>query len=126
MNTIEEIVCPTETTLKIIGGRWKVLILWQLLSGTRRFGELRRALHGITEKMLTQQLRELEHDGIVHREIYREVPPRVEYSLTARGETLRPVLEAVHIWGLEYLRQTSGLIEDKLKVAVKNGTTVEE
>lgn len=106
MNASEPLVCATETTLKIIGGRWKVLILWQLLSGTRRFGELRRALNGITEKMLTQQLRELEADGVVHREIYREVPPRVEYSLTPHGESLRSILEAIHCWGENHLQES--------------------
>jgi len=105
METEQSLICPTETTLKIIGGRWKVLILWQLQSGTRRFGELRRLVTGITEKMLTQQLRELERDGLVHREIYREVPPRVEYSLTPRGESLRPILVAIHSWGSDYLGQ---------------------
>jgi len=111
MDDAHPLICPTETTLKIIGGRWKVLILWQLQSGTRRFGELRRLVSGITEKMLTQQLRELEQDGLVHREIYREVPPRVEYSLTPRGESLRPILEAIHSWGTDYL-SSDGVIDE--------------
>src|SRR5687768_8325268 len=122
VNILEGKVCPTETTLKIIGGRWKVLILWQLVSGTRRFGELRRLVSGITEKMLTQQLRELEQDGIVHREIYREVPPRVEYSLTPRGDSLRPILEAIHCWGSEYLEEVGAAKDDTDKLPSQNVT----
>ncbi|MDX2255140.1 MAG: helix-turn-helix domain-containing protein [Pseudanabaenaceae cyanobacterium bins.39] len=95
--------CPVEATLKAIGGRWKVLILHQLFNGTKRFGELHRSLHGITQKMLTQQLREMEHDGLIHREIYMQVPPKVEYSLTPLGKTLRPVLDVMHLWGKKYL-----------------------
>ncbi|MCU0526448.1 MAG: winged helix-turn-helix transcriptional regulator [Elainella sp. Prado103] len=87
----------------MIGGRWKVLILRELLSGVKRFNQLHRALQGITQKMLTQQLRELEDDGIIHREVYLQVPPKVEYSLTATGETLKPILEAMHQWGATYL-----------------------
>jgi DNA-binding HxlR family transcriptional regulator len=92
--------CPAERTLDIIGGRWKVLILWQLFQGERRFSELFRALDGITQKMLTQQLRELEKDGIVHRQVYPQIPPKVEYSLTSLGESLKPVVEAMCEWGL--------------------------
>lgn len=91
--------CPAEATLHVIGGRWKVLILWHLLAGTKRFSELRRAMDGVTQKMLTQQLREMERDGVVSRRVYAEVPPRVEYSLTDRGATLRPVVEAMCAWG---------------------------
>ncbi|NJK60179.1 MAG: helix-turn-helix transcriptional regulator [Oscillatoriales cyanobacterium SM2_1_8] len=97
--------CPTapvELTLDLIGGRWKVLILHELFAGTRRFGQLHRALSGITQKMLTQQLRELERDGLVHRQIYAQVPPKVEYSLTPLGQTLQPVLDALHAWGRTY------------------------
>jgi DNA-binding HxlR family transcriptional regulator len=102
--------CAVETTLNIIDGRWKVLILRELFAGTMRFAQLRRALQGVTQKMLTQQLRELEADGIVHRQVYPEVPPRVEYSLTPLGESLWSVLEAMHNWGLHY--QTSQGIVD--------------
>ena len=91
--------CPAEVTLEIIGGRWKVPILWHLTQGTRRFSELRRALTGITQKMLTQQLRELEADGIVNRKVYPQVPPKVEYSLTMEGKTLKPVVEIMCKWG---------------------------
>jgi DNA-binding HxlR family transcriptional regulator len=92
--------CPAERTLDIIGGRWKVLILWQLFQGEKRFSELFRALDGITQKMLTQQLRELEKDGIVHRQVYPQIPPKVEYSLTPLGESLRPIVDAMCEWGL--------------------------
>ncbi len=94
--------CPVEITLRVIGGRWKVLILRELLTGTKRFGQLHRSLNGITQKMLTQQLREMEDDGIVHREVYLQVPPKVEYSLTELGTSLHLVLDAMHQWGLKH------------------------
>lgn len=94
--------CHVETTLKLIGGRWKVLILRELTNGIKRFGELHRGLDGITQKMLTQQLREMEGDGIISREVYPQVPPKVEYSLTPLGESLKPVLKAMHEWGAQY------------------------
>ncbi|ELS31769.1 MULTISPECIES: winged helix-turn-helix transcriptional regulator [Pseudanabaena] len=97
--------CAVEATLEAIGGKWKVLILHELFNGTKRFGEVHRNLRGITQKMLTQQLREMERDGLVHREVYMQVPPKVEYSLTALGKTLQPVLEAMHLWGKRYLEQ---------------------
>ena len=99
----KDIRCPAETTLGIIGGKWKLLILRELLSGVNRFGELRRRLSGISEKMLAQHLRELESDDIIARKIYPEVPPRVEYSLTASGKTLKPLIDGLHEWGLEHL-----------------------
>jgi DNA-binding HxlR family transcriptional regulator len=92
--------CPAEVTLAVIGGRWKVLLLYHLFPGVMRFSELRRALPGITQKMLTQQLREMERDGIVHRTVYAQVPPKVEYTLTPRGQSLRPVVQAMCRWGL--------------------------
>jgi DNA-binding HxlR family transcriptional regulator len=94
-----ETKCPAETTLQIIGGRWKILILYHLFQGVKRFSELQHALPGISQKMLTQQLREMERDGLVHREVYAQVPPKVEYSLTFLGETLKPVIEAMCEWG---------------------------
>lgn len=97
--------CTVESTLKVIGGRWKVLILRELFQGVKRFGELHRALNGITQKMLTQQLREMEQDGIIHREVYLQVPPKVEYSLTDLGKTLQPILDAMHTWGNRYLQE---------------------
>ena len=99
--------CPTETTIDVIGGRWKVIVLWELARGVRRFGELHRALAGVTAKMLTQQLRELEKDGVVSRKVYAEVPPKVEYALTPLGETLRPILDGMDAWGRRYLRSAS-------------------
>lgn len=91
-------------TVRVVGGRWKVLILQCLFKGTCRFSELRRELHGITQKVLTQQLRELESDGIVARQVFAEVPPRVEYSLTSSGKSLWPVLRAMHAWGSAQVR----------------------
>jgi DNA-binding HxlR family transcriptional regulator len=96
------LTCAVETTLNVIGGRWKVLIIRELMDGVKRFGELQRSLHGITQKMLTQQLREMEDDGIVHREIYPQIPPKVEYSLTPLGESLQPILQAMHEWGIKH------------------------
>lgn len=91
--------CPVEVTLKIIGGKWKCVILWWLRRGTKRFGELKQLIPEITQQVLTQQLRELEADGLIHRQAYREAPPRVEYSLTAHGETVRPITELMCDWG---------------------------
>lgn len=91
--------CPIERTLGVIGGVWKVIIIRELLSGTRRYGSLHRAIGGVTHKMLTQQLRELEHDGVVHRKVYHQIPPKVEYSLTSVGLELAPILKAMHGWG---------------------------
>ncbi|WP_414578993.1 winged helix-turn-helix transcriptional regulator [Anabaena sp. CCY 9402-a] len=98
----ERLTCEVETTLKVIGGRWKVLIIRELLSETKRFGELQRSLPGITQKMLTQQLRELEEDGIIHREVYAQIPPKVEYSLTPLGKSLQPILYAMHEWAVKH------------------------
>jgi DNA-binding HxlR family transcriptional regulator len=93
--------CPAEITLAVIGGRWKVLILYQLFQSVKRFSELQRAIGGITQKMLTQQLREMERDGIVLRTVFAQVPPKVEYRLTPRGESLKPVVNAMCRWGLQ-------------------------
>ncbi|GAB4472560.1 MAG: transcriptional regulator [Cyanobacteria bacterium J069] len=105
--------CAVETTIAIIGGRWKVLILRELLGGVKRFNELHRSLSGITQKMLTQQLREMEDDGIVHREVYQQVPPKVEYSLTPLGQSLEPILAVMHEWGERYLRAVSNRDKDR-------------
>ncbi|HRN69895.1 MAG TPA: helix-turn-helix domain-containing protein [Candidatus Woesebacteria bacterium] len=98
--------CTTESvgvTLRVIGGKWKPLILWHLSENPIRFGELMRKMPGITQKMLTQQLRELEDDGLVIRKLYPEVPPRVEYSLSDYGKTLGPVLQAMSDWGRKHV-----------------------
>lgn len=92
--------CPVEATLNIIGGKWKGIALYHLLDGTMRFNELKRSAGTVTQRMLTKQLRELEADGIVHRHVYAQVPPKVEYSLTEKGESLRPILLALKEWGL--------------------------
>lgn len=95
-------LCGLDAAVDVIAGKWKVLILWELgAHGVRRFGELRRELVGVSEKMLVQHLREMEADGLVHREVYREVPPRVEYSLTEPGRSLNTALEPLGDWGAE-------------------------
>ena len=94
--------CPVETTLTMISDKWKVLILRDLLTGTKRFGELKKSLTGVSQKVLTSQLREMEENGLVERKAYPEVPPRVEYALSDLGETLRPVFSALESWGNGY------------------------
>ncbi|MGX4733950.1 winged helix-turn-helix transcriptional regulator [Kitasatospora griseola] len=95
-------ICGIDAALDVVSGKWKGLILWELdTHGVRRFAQLRRALPGVSEKMLTQHLRELEEDGLVHREVYAEVPPRVEYSLTEQGRTLNEALRPLGLWGTE-------------------------
>lgn len=95
--------CPVTAALDVIGGKWKPLIVYYLLQGTCRFGELRRHIPTVTQQMLTLQLRQLERDGLVHREVYAEVPPRVEYSLTPLGVTLEPIVTQMTDWGRHYL-----------------------
>lgn len=94
--------CPVETTLTLIGNKWKVLILRDLLPGTKRFGELKKSLGSVSQKVLTAQLRDMEADGLVTRTVYPEVPPRVEYSLTDLGMSLQPVLNSLQNWGESY------------------------
>lgn len=94
--------CPVETTLSLIGDKWKVLILRDLIGGTKRFGELRKSIGSISQKMLTQQLRDMEEHGLVNRKVYAEVPPRVEYSLTEDGVSLKPILDSLWAWGEQY------------------------
>lgn len=102
--TLEELpACPVETTLSLIGSKWQVLILRDLnLHGTMRFKELQRSIGKVSQKVLTSNLRTMEDTGLVHREVYAEVPPRVEYSLTETGKTLKPVLDAMWAWGEGY------------------------
>lgn len=94
--------CPVQTCLEFISDKWKILIIRDLLNGTKRFGELKKSLSPITQKMLTQQLREMENDGLVSRKVYPVVPPKVEYSLTPLGKSLEPVIEKMKQWGEEF------------------------
>lgn len=94
--------CPVETTLMLIGDKWKTLILRDLLKGTKRFGELKKSIGTVSQKVLTAQLRDMEEKGLLTRKVYAEVPPRVEYTLTELGYSVRPVLEAMAAWGAEY------------------------
>jgi DNA-binding HxlR family transcriptional regulator len=96
---MDESECPIRTTLDVIGGKWKPLVLFELKEGPRRFSDLRRSIPDVTQKMLTDRLKELERDGIVRREVYAVVPPKVEYSLTQYGEGLKPILAAMAEWG---------------------------
>lgn len=97
--------CPVETTLVLIGDKWKVLILRDLMDGTKRFGELKRSIGTVSQKVLTAQLRDMEEKGLLTRKVYAEVPPRVEYTLTETGYSLKPVLDAMKAWGAGYQAQ---------------------
>lgn len=99
--------CPVETTLTLIGDKWKVLILRDLMPEKKRFGELRRSLGGVSQKVLTAQLRAMEQSGLVSRTVYAEVPPRVEYALTETGRSLKPILDAMWQWGEAYKRKNA-------------------
>lgn len=94
--------CPVQTCLNFISDKWKILIIRDLLTGTKRFSELKKSLAPVTQKMLTQQLRQMENDGIIHREVYPVVPPKVEYSLTELGRSLEPVIEVMKKWGQKF------------------------
>ena len=110
---MDEYYCPVKLTADIIGGKWKPLILFYLEGGTHRFGQLRKLIPGMTKKMLTQHLRELERDGIVHRRVYAVVPPKVEYSLTRHGESLKPILKLMSAWGTRH-RARYGIPKNKI------------
>lgn len=99
--------CPVEMTLQLIGDKWKVLIIRDLLDGTKRFNELMRSVTGITQKVLTSNLRSMENDGLLTRKVYPEVPPKVEYTLTATGYSLKPILDSMVAWGTEYKKKIS-------------------
>lgn len=100
--------CPVETTLTLIGDKWKVLILRDLMPGTKRFGELKKSVGNVSQKVLTAQLRAMEKSGLVNRKVYAEVPPRVEYSLTELGKSLEPILDSLWSWGEEYKKRQDG------------------
>jgi DNA-binding HxlR family transcriptional regulator len=104
MNEQQSCICGLVPALAVIGGKWKALVLWEMNTGPRRFGELKRGVPGISEKMLIQALRELEADSVVHREVFHEVPPRVEYRVTAFGATLNEALEPLCRWGEQHMR----------------------
>lgn len=107
--TVKELpTCPVETTLTLIGDKWKVLILRDLLTGTKRFGELKKSIGKVSQKVLTAQLRNMEENGLVNRKVYAEVPPRVEYSLTKLGQSLKPILDAMWNWGEDYKNSVTG------------------
>ena len=99
--------CPVETTLMLISDRWKVLIIRDLLDGTKRFGELKRSVGNVSQKVLTANLRSMEDSGLLTRKVYAEVPPRVEYTLTGTGYSLKPILDAMVAWGTEYKRKNA-------------------
>ncbi|MGV3709777.1 MAG: winged helix-turn-helix transcriptional regulator [Gemmatimonas sp.] len=115
--------CAVEVTLSVIGGKWKLLVLGQLSRGVTRFGQLRRAIPGITQTMLTQQLRELEEDGIITRTIFPEIPPRVEYGVTEFGKTLETVIAAMETWGTAYFEK---VLECKRQARGINGEMGED
>lgn len=121
MPTIELPICPVETTLTLISDRWKVLILRDLFTGTKRFGELKKSLAGISQKVLTANLKDMEAKGLLTRKAYAEVPPRVEYTLTTTGESLKPILGAMFDWGMSYKEKNgspSNELVDALGVAL--------
>ena len=106
ISTAEKLpACPVETTLTLISDKWKVLILRDLLPGTKRFGELKKSIGHVSQKVLTAQLRQMEQSGLVNRKVYAEVPPKVEYSLTDVGYSLTPILDAMWTWGEEYQKE---------------------
>ncbi|CAH1198719.1 helix-turn-helix domain-containing protein [Paenibacillus sp. JJ-223] len=111
--------CPVEYTLDVIGGKWKGVLLYHMIEGPKRFNEFRRICPAITQRMLTLQLRELEEDGVVHREVYQQVPPKVEYSLSEFGRTLVPIITEMKIWGEKY-KKLSGAASEHAESAVKS------
>ncbi len=113
----KEYRCTVEVTLQIIGGKWKSVLLWHLSHKTLRFSQLQRRLPDCTQKMLTQQLRELEADGMIHRQVYAEVPPRVEYSLTPRGVSVVPILGLMCDWGKVFLAELEREVQDQAAVS---------
>lgn len=100
--------CPVEVCTEVIGGKWKGKIVFILFTGTKRFGELRKLMPEVTQRMLTMQLRELEQDGVIERKVYPVVPPRVEYSVSESGQTLKPIIDAMWTWGTNFLSRLPG------------------
>lgn len=117
--------CPVEACVEVIGGKWKGVILYHLLAGTRRFNELLRLMPGVTQRMLTRQLRELEADRIVDRKVYPEVPPKVEYSLTEFGKTLEPVLKILQHWGAENLARITEIRNEQINASEEEENILE-
>ena len=112
--------CPVEACTEVIGGKWKGKILFILFTGTKRFGELRKLLPETTQRMLTMQLRELEEDGVIERKVYAEVPPKVEYSISPQGESLKPIIDALWSWGRNFL---DNLPEDRAAAEMSHDTS---
>lgn len=104
-----EFICPLEATIHLIGGKYKAIILWHLMGKTLRYSELHKKMPNATDKMLAQQLRELERDGLITRTVYPVVPPKTEYNLTGFGKSLTPLLDAMCDWGREYLKESEGI-----------------
>lgn len=113
---MREYYCPVKLTTDVIGGKWKPLILFYLETGTKRFGELRKLIPGMTKKMLTQHLRDLERDEVIRRKVYAVVPPKVEYSLTKHGESLKPILKLMSAWGTKH-RKRYGIPKGKTRTS---------
>ena len=116
-----DVRCPVEACLELIGGRWKGVILFHLIGGTRRFNELRRLLPKVTQRMLTRQLRELEAHQIIVRKIYPEVPPKVEYSLSELGKSMEPIIRMLQKWGMEYMSRTRAQDTGQLQQETETG-----
>ena len=117
----DQMGCPVEACTEVIGGKWKGEILYILFTGTKRYGELRKLVPGATQRMLTLQLRELEEDGIIQRKVYPVVPPKVEYSIAKRSESLKPIIDAMWQWGKDFLTTVP---KDRLKFTPKGKTKV--
>lgn len=116
----DQLGCPVEACTEVIGGKWKGELLYILFSGTKRYGELRKLIPGTTQRMLTLQLRELEQDGIIERKVYPVVPPKVEYSISKRGKTLKPIIDAMWHWGTQFLETLDrGRLKSKPNVRAK-------
>jgi DNA-binding HxlR family transcriptional regulator len=113
-------LCPAQFTMHFVDGRWKLTILWSLFHGVKRFSELRAALKGVTHKMLTQHLREMERDGLVTRTVYAQIPPRVEYELTPAGQSLRPVVDAMSAWAF-----ANGYVKPEKREPVSSASSAE-